>query len=226
MLVLSAATRRRFDTAGSTELQRRKRRPAWLRPDLVPGKGQFRSRFHHPLSYCCPTTIFGIPATDTDIISGNTSGRAGWNGWARLLRCGRDRSGGGFPNAGYEPHPSCGDCPLTARSRAKKSGQNILKNCETLCSFLGRHPNDRVTSDPGVFSSTLPPAHNPTRPGGVTSLTPFDYRQLSRCRRHVQQRRPGQRIGVVANMRRIDPLQHDCARIVIYGDDSGRHAAK
>src|SRR6516162_5481023 len=61
MLVLSAATRRRFDTAGSTELQRRKRRPAWLRPDLVPGKGQFRSRFHHPLSYCCPTTIFGDP---------------------------------------------------------------------------------------------------------------------------------------------------------------------
>jgi len=22
---------------------------------------------------------------------------------------------GGFPNAGYEPHPSCGDCPLTKR---------------------------------------------------------------------------------------------------------------
>jgi len=39
-------------------------RPAWLRPkqtDLVPGKGQFRSRFHDPLSYCCPTTIFRDP---------------------------------------------------------------------------------------------------------------------------------------------------------------------
>src|SRR5215472_16028579 len=35
------------------------------------------------------------------------------NGWARLLRCDRERSGGGFSNAGYEPHPSCGDCPLT-----------------------------------------------------------------------------------------------------------------
>src|SRR5215470_8984826 len=35
--------------------------------------------------------------------------------------------------------------------------------------LLGRHPNDRVTSDPGVFSSTLPPAHNPTRPGRVTN---------------------------------------------------------
>ena len=29
-------------------------------------------------------------------------------------------SGGGFPNAGYEPHPSC-DCLLTARSRPKSS---------------------------------------------------------------------------------------------------------
>ena len=37
------------------------RRLAWLRPiqtDLIPDKGQFRSRFHHPLSYCCPATIF------------------------------------------------------------------------------------------------------------------------------------------------------------------------
>jgi hypothetical protein len=38
-----------------------------------------------------------------------------------LLRRGRDRSGGKFPNAGYEPHPSCGDCPLTARSRPKRA---------------------------------------------------------------------------------------------------------
>jgi len=39
-------------------------RAAWLRPkqtDLVPGKGQFRSRFPHPLRYCCPTTIFLDP---------------------------------------------------------------------------------------------------------------------------------------------------------------------
>ena len=39
-------------------------RAAWLRAeqtDLVPCKGQFRSRFHHPLSYCCPTTIFRDP---------------------------------------------------------------------------------------------------------------------------------------------------------------------
>src|SRR6516162_8050240 len=25
---------------------------------LIPDKGQFRKRFHHPLSYCCPATIF------------------------------------------------------------------------------------------------------------------------------------------------------------------------
>jgi hypothetical protein len=31
--------------------------------DLVPDKGQFRSRFHHPLSYCCPATIFLDPPT-------------------------------------------------------------------------------------------------------------------------------------------------------------------
>jgi hypothetical protein len=49
-------------------------------------------------------------------------GRAG-NGWARLLGCGRNRSDGGFPNAGYEPHPSCGDCPVTARSRPKRAAK-------------------------------------------------------------------------------------------------------
>ena len=74
-------------------------RPAWLRPkqtDLVPGKGQFRSPFPHPLSYGCPRTIFldhrnrhrhHLSATLLDARAGN--------GWARLLRCGRDRSGGG-----------------------------------------------------------------------------------------------------------------------------------
>ena len=57
-------------------------RPAWLRPkqtDLVPGKGQFRSRFPYPLSYCCPTTIFRDPRKPTPTSSQrNTSGRAGW----------------------------------------------------------------------------------------------------------------------------------------------------
>ena len=32
---------------------------SWLKQtDLIPDKGQFRSRFPHPLSYCCPATIF------------------------------------------------------------------------------------------------------------------------------------------------------------------------
>src|SRR6516164_10214981 len=43
---------------------------SWLKQtDLIPDKGQFRSRFPHPLSYCCPTTIFRDPRTDPDIIS-------------------------------------------------------------------------------------------------------------------------------------------------------------
>ena len=25
---------------------------------MIPDEGQFRWRFHHPLSHCCPTTIF------------------------------------------------------------------------------------------------------------------------------------------------------------------------
>ena len=56
--------------------------------------------------------------------------------------------------------------------------------------------------------------------------TPRHYGELSRRLRDVQQRGPRQRVGVVANMRGINPLQHDCARVVIYGDDSGRYAAK
>src|ERR1700739_874863 len=41
----------------------------------------------------------------------------------RRLLGGRDRSDGGFPNAGYEPHPLCGDRPLTARSRPKSAAK-------------------------------------------------------------------------------------------------------
>jgi hypothetical protein len=43
-----------------------------------------------------------------------------------------DKLGRRCPNAGYEPHPSCCDCPLTGSEPAKKSGQNIPKNrCRT-----------------------------------------------------------------------------------------------
>ena len=78
----------------------------WLTPqtDLVPDKGQFRSRFHHPLNYGCPATIFLDPRNRHrhHLSATLLDGRAG-NGCARWLRCGRDRSGGEFPSAGYEP---------------------------------------------------------------------------------------------------------------------------
>ena len=58
-------------------------------------------------------------------------GRAG-NGWARLLRCGRDRSGGGLSSAGYEPASVMWRLSLNRSEPAKKSGQNIPKNrCRT-----------------------------------------------------------------------------------------------
>jgi hypothetical protein len=53
-------------------------------------------------------------------------GRAG-NGWARLLRCGRDRSGGGFPNARYEPASVMRRLSLNRSEPDEKSGQNIPK---------------------------------------------------------------------------------------------------
>ena len=103
---------------------------AWLRlkqTDLIPGKEQFRSRFPQSAQLRLSDNNFRDPGTITDILSATLlDGRAG-NGWARLLRCGRDRSGGGFSNAGYEPHPSCDDCSLTARSRPKRAAKTSRK---------------------------------------------------------------------------------------------------
>jgi hypothetical protein len=85
-----------------------------------PVKGSSARVSPNRLSYGCPTTIFRDPRNRHrhHLSATLLDGRAG-NGWTRLLRCGCDRSDGGFPNAGYEPHPSCGDCPLTARLRSK-----------------------------------------------------------------------------------------------------------
>src|SRR5262252_9218973 len=68
-------------------------------------------------------------------------GRAG-NGWARLLRCGRDRSDGGFPNAGYESASVMRRLSLNRSEPAKKSGQNIPKNrCRTtMAERMGETP--------------------------------------------------------------------------------------
>ena len=94
------------------------------RPTGSPVKGSFARVSPNWLSYGCPTTNFLDPRNRHrhHLSATLLDGRAG-NGWARLLRCARDRSGGGFPNAGYEPHPSCGDCPLTARSRPKRAAK-------------------------------------------------------------------------------------------------------
>jgi hypothetical protein len=111
-------------------------RAAWLRPkqtDLVPDKGQFRSRFHHPLSYCCPTTIFRDPRNRHrhHLSATLLDGRVG-NGWGPVVTMRCDRSDGGFPNAGYEPASVMRRLSLNRSEPAKKSGQNIPKNrCRT-----------------------------------------------------------------------------------------------
>jgi hypothetical protein len=87
-----------------------------------------------PLRYCCPTHRHRLSATLLD-------GRAG-NGWARLSRCGRDRSDGGFPNAGYEPASVMRRLSFNCSEPAKKSGQNIPKNrCgATIAERMGETP--------------------------------------------------------------------------------------
>jgi hypothetical protein len=110
--------------------------------DLVPGKGQFRSRFPHLLSYCCATTIFLDPRNRHrhHLSATLLDGRAG-DGWAQLLRCGRDRSDG-FRNAGYEPASVMRRLSLNRSEPAKKSGQNIPKNrCQTtIAERIGETP--------------------------------------------------------------------------------------
>jgi len=106
--LLSSGIRRRL-------LQVRFGRPgrALNRPTWSPVKGSSASVSPNRLSYGCPTTIFLDPRNrHRHHLSATLLDRRPGNGWARLLRCGRDRSGGGFPNAGYGPHPSCGDCPI------------------------------------------------------------------------------------------------------------------
>jgi hypothetical protein len=70
-------------------------------------------------SYGCPTTFFLIPATDTD----STSAQHFWTGGPAVVTM-RSRSlGRRVSECWYEPHPSCGDCPVTARSRPKRAAK-------------------------------------------------------------------------------------------------------
>ena len=98
--------------------------PSCMRPkqtDMIPGKGQFRSRFPNRLSYGCPTTIFLDPGTDTGIISAQHFWTGGQEtGWAGCYDAVAIARAAGFPNAGYQPHRSCGDYPSEP---ATKSGQ-------------------------------------------------------------------------------------------------------
>jgi hypothetical protein len=68
--------------------------------------------------------FFGIPATDTDIISAQYF----WTGGLKTAGPGCYDAVAIARTAGFRmlvmsPHPSCGDCPLTARSRPKRAAK-------------------------------------------------------------------------------------------------------
>jgi hypothetical protein len=66
--------------------------------------------------------FFGIPTSTPTSSQRNTSGRAGWKRLGPVVTM-RSRSLGRRVSEGYEPHPSCDDCPLTARSRPKRGAK-------------------------------------------------------------------------------------------------------
>src|ERR1700740_2728490 len=84
-------------------------------------------------------------ATDTDIISAQHF----WTGGLETAGPGcydavGDRSDGGSAYAGHEPYPSCGDCPLTARSRpnrAAKISRKIVAGQHSLSGWWRRERN-------------------------------------------------------------------------------------
>ena len=102
-----------------------------LRPKqsgLVAGKGQFRSRFHHPLSHRCPTTIFRIPAIDTDIISAQHF----WTGGVETAGPGcydavAIARAAGFRMLVMSRIHHAAIVPLTARSRPKRAAKTPEK---------------------------------------------------------------------------------------------------
>ena len=67
--------------------------------------------------------FFGIPATDTDIISAQYFWTGGLEPAGPVAPM-RSRSlGRRVSECWMSPHPSCGDCPLTARSRPKRAAK-------------------------------------------------------------------------------------------------------
>jgi len=87
--------------------------------DLVPGKGPSARVSPSAQLLLSDNDFSGSPQpTPTSLLDG----RAG-NVWARLLRCGRDRSGGGFLNAGYD----AGDVVTVTRlDRLARSTRDLL----------------------------------------------------------------------------------------------------
>jgi len=107
-------------------------RAAWLRSrqtDLVPDKGQFRLAFPPSAQLLLSDNDFSGSAQPTPTsFQRNTSGRAGWNGWAR---CGRDSSGGGVRML-VMAASVMRRLSLNRLGAGQKSGQNIPKNrCRT-----------------------------------------------------------------------------------------------
>jgi|SRR6516164_1687545 len=80
------------------------------------------------------------------------------DGGARLLRCGRDRSGGGFPSAGYEPvsrHAAIVPSPLGAgqKERPKYPEKSL--------------PDNNSRADEGNASGTALYRGSGESPGGI-----------------------------------------------------------
>ena len=141
---------------------------------------------------------FSGSATDTDIISAQHF----WTGGLGTAGPGCHDAVAIARTAGFRmlvmsPHPSCGDCPLTAPQPAKKSGQNIPKNrCRTtIAERMGETPaelpfigdqvvclshNQAARSGPrkeararGSARDQLKPPH----PGGATTVGPSGSRR-------------------------------------------------
>jgi|SRR6516225_4481056 len=117
-------------TNGSTAIagvsdNRRGCAPAqWPRSASGAGKGQFRPRFPQSAQLRLSDNDFSDPATDTYVISAQHF----WTGGLETAGPGcfdavAIARAAGSRNAGYEPHPSCGDYPVTTRNRPKRGAR-------------------------------------------------------------------------------------------------------
>ena len=83
------------------------------------------------IEYVRPVTIPNCVATSVTVVS-SAPLRAPIVGATKLHHLDDANASVKLKLTPEEPHPSCGDCPLTARSRPKRADQNIPKNrCRT-----------------------------------------------------------------------------------------------